>query len=244
MLPWDRYWDALQVVEMAERFGGTEEAVKLAKADAEDARLECALLGGFLFKIALQEPGTHMGRFLQKVLVNMVGDVGEMATIADRTAIQAREVTWSLGADLEALRKRLSRVDDRVDRLTPGVGDSVSARLGEALGRIELLENWLLENSVMGVSYSQDKRTAATKAGEVSGVPHPLVTIDTGGMIFQGPVPPMAQRELTKFFLAWSEKWVDGKEAGDGTGVADQSKGGGADSGGADSKAPGKSAGR
>lgn len=79
----------------------------------------------------------------------------------------------------------------------------------------------------MSVSYSQEIREEAKKKGGRSGLSWPLVTIDCGGgLVYQGPISPKAQRRLATFFLDFMKTEV---EVGDGTGVATEGAGRGQD---------------
>lgn len=53
----------------------------------------------------------------------------------------------------------------------------------------------------MSVSYSKEIRSQA------AGQDLPLVTIDTGGAVWQGPVSKEGQRVLMKFFLDFVDKY-------------------------------------
>lgn len=58
----------------------------------------------------------------------------------------------------------------------------------------------------MSVSYTKEQKQAAKDRNE------PLVTIDTGGMKYQGPCPEEMRRELVEFYLGFTKRLAERTE--------------------------------
>lgn len=121
--PWDRYWDALQTLQWAERTGDAD-GIAQAKREAEDARLECGLLGGFLMTCALKvdmevrphgwfgnEKAGPVERLLQQMFMK---SFGEIATLASQEAVTAHATARVLLFEIEALKNRVKQLEARL----------------------------------------------------------------------------------------------------------------------------------